>query len=681
MLQQPVLSPKQAYGEQFDVKGLNFFRRLLQALQNNEFVVYFQPKVSITDMRIAGAEALVRWNYDGQVLPPVKFIPFCERTGLVIDIDFYVLEETCKKMREWMDAGMELVRISVNFSKYHFNEEGVAERIYSVISHYGVPPEYIEVEFTETAYLDKEELLESTVDKLRSYGIKSSIDDFGSGYSSLNLLQNMDFEVVKLDKSLLGKGVENDKAKKVISSIIHMAKELNMEVLAEGVETVEELKLLRSLRCDIVQGFFFDKPLPVEAFETRLRAGGYKEDGSVKEPERKRMELKDVEGIGADENKDGSLNRYLNYEELYDRKRNNGMFIAGLVMLLLAITVLAVAFAVVKSGKHKGQEEEISTVIEKTFSQSELDEIVTEKVAVAEEETRALVEREYRAQIREVAGVYSGMTNYLRTLYPDDLVFTDGSRYNFVPINRDLKMSDVLEELFVKDDTTGYLYYTDASGNKTSYIGIDVSSHQGTVDWNKVKAAGIDFAVIRCGIRGYGTGNIVEDTEFKNNIFGAANADVPTAVYFYTQAINTTEAVEEAQFVLSLLSPFSVKGPVVLDVESASSDERIKDLTSSERTDIILAFCDTIKLAGYTPMIYADSRFYTMRMEIERLEEFDKWYANYNSITRDPEASIWSFNSPLVFPYKYRMWQYTNTGRVNGVNGNVDLNVLFDKWW
>ena len=263
MLQQPVLSPKHAYGEQFDVKGLNFFRRLLQALQNNEFVVYFQPKVSITDMKIAGAEALVRWVYDGQVLPPVKFIPFCERTGLVIDIDFYVLEETCKKMREWLDAGMQLVRISVNFSKYHFNEAGVAERIYNVINRYGIPPEYIEVEFTETAYLDKEELLESTVDKLRSYGIKSSIDDFGSGYSSLNLLQNMDFEVVKLDKSLLGKGVENDKAKKVISSIIHMAKELDMEVLAEGVETVEELKLLKSLRCDIVQGFFFDKPLPV----------------------------------------------------------------------------------------------------------------------------------------------------------------------------------------------------------------------------------------------------------------------------------------------------------------------------------------------------------------------------------------------------------------------------------
>ena len=189
-------------------------------------------------------------------------------------------------------------RRCVNFSKYHFNEEGVAERIYNVIQHYGIPPEYIEVEFTETAYLDKEELLESTVDKLRSYGIKSSIDDFGSGYSSLNLLQNMDFEVVKLDKSLLGKGVENDKAKKVISSIIHMAKELDMEVLAEGVETAEELKLLRGLKCDIVQGFFFDKPLPVAEFEKRLRAGGYKEDGSIKEPERIKMELKDVEEIG-----------------------------------------------------------------------------------------------------------------------------------------------------------------------------------------------------------------------------------------------------------------------------------------------------------------------------------------------------------------------------------------------
>ena len=119
----------------------------------------------------------------------------------------------------------------------------------------------------------------------------------------------------------------------------------------------------------------------------------------------------------------------------------------------------------------------------------------------------------------------------------------------------------------------------------------------------------------------------------------------------------------------------------MLDVESASSDERIKDLTSGERTDIILAFCDTIKQAGYTPMIYADSRFYTLRMELERLEEYDKWYANYNSITRDPAASAWSYNSPLVFPYKYRMWQYSNTGRVDGVSGNVDFNVLFDKWW
>ena len=683
MLQQPVLSAKQAYGEQFDVKGLNFFRRLLLALQNKEFVVYFQPKVSIQDMKIAGAEALVRWNYDGQVLPPVKFIPFCERTGLVIDIDFYVLEETCRKMREWMDAGMQLVRISVNFSKYHFNEEGVAERIYNVIQHYGILPEYIEVEFTETAYLDKEELLESTVDKLRSYGIKSSIDDFGSGYSSLNLLQNMDFEVVKLDKSLLGKGVENDKAKKVISSIIHMAKELDMEVLAEGVETAEELKLLRGLKCDIVQGFFFDKPLPVAEFEKRLRAGGYKEDGSVKEPERIKMELKDVEEIGNSSKNEAnsSLNRYLNYEELYDRKRNNGMFIAGLVMLLVAITVLLITFFVIKSGKFGKKEANVSSVVEKTYTQAEVDELVSGRVALAEEETRTLVEREYLSQIREVAGEYSGMTNYLRSLYPDNLVFTDGSRYNFVAINKDLKQSDVLEELFVRDEATGYLYYTDASGNKTSYLGIDVSSHQGNVDWNSVKAAGIDFAVLRCGIRGYGTGKIVEDTQFKNNMLGASNADLPLAVYFYTQAITTEEAVEEAQFVIDLLKPFTVKGPVVLDVESASSDERIKDLTAGQRTDIILAFCDAIKQAGYTPMIYADSRFYTLRMELERLEEYDKWYANYNNLGRDPSASIWSYNSPLLFPYKYRMWQYSNTGRVNGIDGNVDLNVLFDKWW
>lgn len=250
--------------------NLKYTRRLPKAIKDKELVVYFQPKVSASTYKIVGAEALVRWWCDGQLIPPIDFIPICEKTGLITEIDFYVLEETCKKMREWMDNDIELVRISVNFSKQHFKDTDVAERIYNVLRKYNIPTEFIEVEFTETAYLDKEELLEITLGKLKEYGIASSIDDFGSGYSSLNLLQNMDFEVLKLDKSLLGKSVENERSRKVISHIINMAKELEMEVLAEGVETYEEFGLLKDLKCDIVQGFLFDRPLQVDEFEKRL---------------------------------------------------------------------------------------------------------------------------------------------------------------------------------------------------------------------------------------------------------------------------------------------------------------------------------------------------------------------------------------------------------------------------
>ena len=257
------------------IDNMNYTRRLPKAIKEHELVVYFQPKVSTSGYNLVGAEALVRWEHDGQLIPPANFIPICEKTGLVTEIDFYVLEETCRKMREWMDKGYKLVRVSVNFSKQHFKDTNVAERIMSVIDKYKIPTKYIEVEFTETAYLDKEELLEITLGKLRNYGIASSIDDFGSGYSSLNLLQNMDFEVLKLDKSLLGKGVKDTKSRKVISHIINMAKELEMEVLAEGVETFEEFGLLRDLNCDIIQGYFFDRPLKVEDFENRLREGVY----------------------------------------------------------------------------------------------------------------------------------------------------------------------------------------------------------------------------------------------------------------------------------------------------------------------------------------------------------------------------------------------------------------------
>lgn len=694
---QTTLTEKQAFGEkrvyeQFDVEGLNFFRRLLAAIQNREFVVYFQPKVSISnhEMRIAGAEALVRWECNGTILPPVKFIPFCERTGLVIDIDFYVLEETCKLMRKWMDMGLEMVRVSVNFSKYHFNEAGVAEKIYKVIANYGIPTQYIEVEFTETAYLDKEELLESTVEKLRNYGIKSSIDDFGSGYSSLNLLQNMDFEVVKLDKSLLGKGVENAKARKVISSIIHMAKELEMEVLAEGVETQEELKLLKELKCDVVQGFLFDKPLPAAEFEKRLKEKVYtlNKTGSPRRGEEMKLNDVGIEEIELEKKKGEdkplvekpvSSNKYMEFDPVYKKdKKQTWVLATGVILILLSITALAVTLLLATKGNF-GKKEEVKETV---YTQEQLDTKVSTEVSKAKESTRNEVEAEYKKNLRDAAEVAGGTANFLRALFPDDMVFISGTKFEFVPINRNLKLSTIEAARFVKDGITGFLHYTDTAGNKTSYLGIDVSSFQKDVDWEKVKESGAEFAIIRCGFRGYGSeGKLVEDTFFEKNIKGAQAAGLPVGVYFYTQALNSEEAIEEANFCMELIKPYNITGPVVLDVESASSEERIKDLTKEERTDCIISFCDTVKAAGYNPMVYADIKFFSMRMELDRLEDYEKWYANYNSLDADMERTIWEYNNPLMFPYEFSMWQYTNKGAIYGVNGEVDFDVLFEKWW
>lgn len=675
---------KPGYNEQFDVEGLKFFRRLLDAIQKKEFLVYFQPKISIKEMKIAGAEALVRWNCDGQILSPVKFIPFCERTGLIIDIDFYVLEETCQRMREWMDAGMDLVRISVNFSKCHFYESGVAERIYEVIAGHGIPAGYIEVEFTETAYLDKEELLESTVEKLKSFGIKSSIDDFGSGYSSLNLLQNMDFEAVKLDKSLLGKGVGNTKVKKVISGIIHMAKELDMEVLAEGVETSDELKLLSELQCDMVQGFLFDKPLPAEEFERRLRKRYYTPDYQRSGDERSPMELQDntskLEELKAKEREElakeyFSTNRYLPPEQPRG-KNHTGVLVAGVVLILLAVTVLAVAVCLMGGRISRGKSSEPS------YTKTEVDEMIAQETDKVKENTKAEVSSDYSKKIREAAEVSGGMANYLRSLYPDDLVFVDGYRFNFVPINRDLRQSTVEAARFREDEDTGFMYYTNPSGEITSYVGVDVSSFQGDIDWVKVASAGVDFAIIRCGIRGYGSeGNLAEDKLFRQNISGAVDAGLQVGVYFFTEALNEAEAVEEADYVLDLISSYSVKGPVILDVEQASAEERIKDITSEQRTDNIIAFCDRISEAGYTPMIYSDMKYFSVRMDISRLEKYKKWYANYNGLTMNPDTSVWAYNNPFMFPYEFDMWQYSANGSVDGITAPVDLNVLFEKWW
>ena len=257
------------------ISNLNLSRYIVKSIENKELFVVYQPKVSIKDNKLVGAEALVRWERNGRNYPPNEFIPICETNGFVRRIDFFVLNNVCKQIKQWIDEGIEPVKISINFSKLHFEKDDVAKRILHIINKWEVPHNLIEIEFTETSYTDKEEKLRTTLDILRKGNISSSIDDFGSGYSSLSMLQNLDFDIIKLDKSLIDTLISQEKSLKVVKNIVRMAKDLDMSVLAEGVESVKEYKVLSDLECDMIQGYLFDKPLSTYDFEQRLKNKDY----------------------------------------------------------------------------------------------------------------------------------------------------------------------------------------------------------------------------------------------------------------------------------------------------------------------------------------------------------------------------------------------------------------------
>ncbi len=253
--------------------------RMQDALDAQEFVVYYQPKINLNDFCISGAEALVRWNDNGQIVPPMDFIPLFERNGFICNVDFYVLNSVCQAIRRWLDEGYDVVPISVNFSKVHLANENFANEIVQMVKRYRVPTKYIEVEFTESANMEDTTLLTQAVDILKSYGIASSMDDFGTGSSSLSLLTSLPVDVLKIDKSLLEADVISERERVIVSNIVHMVQDLDIDVIMEGVETVEQVEFLKQINCNLVQGFLFDKPLPREEFEDRLQRVRYENPG------------------------------------------------------------------------------------------------------------------------------------------------------------------------------------------------------------------------------------------------------------------------------------------------------------------------------------------------------------------------------------------------------------------
>ncbi len=220
-----------------------------------------------------------------------------------------------------------------------------------------------------------------------------------------------------------------------------------------------------------------------------------------------------------------------------------------------------------------------------------------------------------------------------------------------------------LEQVVTRNSKTYYL----EDDTITSRFGVDVSAYQNTIDWGTAHASGVDFAIIRAGYRGYGSGVLVEDERYHENMEGALNAGVDVGVYFFSQAISVEEAIEEAEMVIDLLEGYDITYPVVYDWEIITTDSARTDSVSVETlTDCTIAFCDTIAAAGYTPMVYQNKRTSLLKLDLQELTDYDFWLAEYND-----EATYY---------YHYDMWQYSSEGSVPGITGAVDLNICFKDY-
>lgn len=243
-----------------------------RALENREFQVYLQPKISTTGEVLGGAEALVRWIHPTEgFIAPNRFIPIFEKNGFILNLDDYMLEEIARVQAGWLAEGRKLVPISVNISRAHFTRDDLAEHICAIVDKYKVPHNVIELELTESAFFDDKKVLINTVQKLREAGFPVSMDDFGAGYSSLNSLKELQIDVLKIDANFFRGADTEERGMLIVSEVIDLAKKLNMKIVAEGIESREQVDFLTAQECDLIQGYFYAKPMPVAEFAQKYK--------------------------------------------------------------------------------------------------------------------------------------------------------------------------------------------------------------------------------------------------------------------------------------------------------------------------------------------------------------------------------------------------------------------------
>lgn len=242
-----------------------------RALEDGQFAVYLQPKVSLNTGKIYGAEALARWIHPTRgILQPSTFIPIFEKNGFISKLDFYMWESVCKIIKRWIENGIEPTPISVNMSRISLYNPNVSDMFEALIQKYDIPSKYIGIEITESAYMDHPELMKNTLHRLKQLGFIVMMDDFGSGYSSLNTLKEFDIDVVKIDMKFLPQTDNKEKGQIILSAMVEMVDSLKIESVIEGVETEEQKKYLKDIGCNMAQGYYFSRPVPVAEYEKKI---------------------------------------------------------------------------------------------------------------------------------------------------------------------------------------------------------------------------------------------------------------------------------------------------------------------------------------------------------------------------------------------------------------------------
>lgn len=288
------------------------------------------------------------------------------------------------------------------------------------------------------------------------------------------------------------------------------------------------------------------------------------------------------------------------------------------------------------------------------YSQEEVDLMMEEAALSREQELKNEI-------MNQLSVANPSVADTLRWLYSDSILYLDDNGYHFIPISDTIE-HNTLERGAFSVSENGEISYIPQDG-PAARKGIDVSQHQGEIDWEQVAGDGVEFAIIRAGIRGYESGALVTDAYFERNMEGAAANGIAAGVYFFTQAVTVEEALEEANYVLELVAPYDIAYPIVIDVEDPANSARANVLTQAQRTEIVSAFCDAIAQAGYTPMIYGGTYSLFGMLDIEQVSHYKIWYAFYNGY--------------VYYPYQLQMWQYTSSAHIAGIEGNVDLNLWF----